>query len=102
MKEAQIFTELIIKMMDGITLEPLKQELQKQTSVRQGVVKRIFYSGGRPFGFIASENGEEVFFSSRKNPNLKFKTLKGKKVEFKATLKDGKDRMQAYNIKVLS
>lgn len=102
MKEAQIFTELIIKMMDGITLEPLRQELQKLTSVRQGVVKRIFYSGGRPFGFISSENGEEVFFSSRRNPNLKFKTLKDKKVEFNATLKDGKDRMQAYNIKVLS
>lgn len=102
MKEAQIFTELIIKMMDGITLEPLRQELQKLTSVRQGVVKRIFYSGGRPFGFIASENDEEVFFSSRRNPNLKFNTLKGKKVEFNATLKDGKDRMQAYNIKVLS
>lgn len=42
MKEAQIFTELIVKKMDGIPLEPIRQELQKLSSVRQGIVKRIF------------------------------------------------------------
>lgn len=102
MKEAQIFTELIVKKMDGIPLEPIRQELQKLSSVRQGIVKRIFYAGGRPYGFISSDNGEELFFSSRRNPNLHFKNLKGKKVQFQATLKDGKDRMQAYNIKIIN
>ena len=29
------------------------------------------------------------------------KNLKGKKVQYQATLKDGKDRMQAYNIKII-
>lgn len=65
-------------------------------------MKRIFYAGGRPYGFISSDNGEELFFSSRRNPNLNFKNLKGKKVQFQATLKDGKDRMQAYNIKIIN
>lgn len=87
--------------MDGIPLEPLKQELQKLSCVRQGIVKRIFYAGGRPCGFISSENEEELFFSSKRNQYLTFKNLKGKKVQFQATLKDGKDRMQAYNVKVL-
>ncbi len=101
MKEAQIFTDLIIKKMDGITLEPLRQEIQKLSSVRHGVVKKIYYVGGRPYGFINSDNNEEIFFSSRRNPALQFKNLKGKKVQYQATLKDGKDRMQAYNIKII-
>lgn len=102
MKEAQIFTDLIIKKMDGIPLEPIRQELQKLSSVREGVVKKVIFTVGRPFGFIKADNGEELFFSSKRNQKLNFRKLTGKRVSFQATLKDGKDRMQAYNINVIN
>ena len=100
MKESQIFTELIIKKMDGIPLAPIKAEIEKQARVQDGRVKKVIFTQRTPYGFITADSGEEFFFSSRMNKSLNFKTLKGKKVEFQATLKDGKDRMQAYNIRV--
>ena len=100
MKESQIFTELIIKKMDGIPLAPIKAEIEKQARVQNGRVKKVIFTQRTPYGFITADSGEEFFFSSRMNKSLNFKTLKGKNVEFHATLKDGKDRMQAYNIRV--
>lgn len=100
MKEAQIFTDLIIKMMDGIPLETLQRELDEQSAVKYGTVKKVIYSpNGKPYGFIACDNGEEVFFSCKRNPQLIIKELKGVKVSFNITLKNGKNRRQAYNIK---
>ena len=52
-----------------------------------------------PFGFMRYENGVEVFFSCKRNPTLVIKDLKGIKVSFNVTLKNGKNRRQAYNIK---
>ena len=101
MKESQIFTELIIKKMDGIPLAPIKEEIEKQARVQFGLVKKVIFTQRRPFGFIIADSGEEIFFSTRMNKTLDFKSLKGKRVEFQATLKDGKDRMQAYNIKII-
>ena len=100
MKEAQIFTDLIIKMMDGIPLETLQRELDEQSAVKYGTVKKVIYSpNGKPYGFIACDNGEEVFFSCKSNPQLMIKDLSGAKVSFNITLKNGKNRRQAFNIK---
>lgn len=101
MKESQIFTELIIKKMDGIPLAPIKAEIEKQAREQSGTVKKVIFTQNTPYGFILSDSGDEIFFSSRMNKSLKFKSLKGKHVKFQATLKDGKDRMQAYNIRVV-
>lgn len=100
MKEAQIFTDLIIKKMDGIPLTALQKELDEQSALKNGIVTKIIYSSsGKPFGFIKCENGEEVFFSCKRNPQLVIKELMGVKVNFNITLKNGKNRRQAYNIK---
>ena len=102
MKEAQIFTDLIIKQMDGIPLTSLQKELDEQSALKFGTVIRIIYStSSKPFGFISCEDGEEVFFTCKNNPTLKIKDLKGEKVSFNVTLKNGKNRRQAYNIKRL-
>lgn len=86
--------------MDGIPLAPIKAEIEKQARVQNGRVKKVIFTQRTPYGFITADSGEEFFFSSRMNKSLNLKNLKGKKVEFQATLKDGKDRMQAYNIRV--
>ena len=100
MKEAQIFTDLIIKKMDGIPLTSLQKELDEQSALKLGTVIKVIHStSSKPFGFIRCENGEEVFFSCKRNPTLVIKDLKGIKVSFNVTLKNGKNRRQAYNIK---
>ena len=100
MKEAQIFTDLIIKKMDGIPLTTLQKELDEQSAIKFGVVKKIIHSStSKPFGFIVCENGEEVFFTCKRNPQLMIKDLSGAKVSFNITLKNGKNRRQAFNIK---
>ena len=100
MKEAQIFTDLIIKKMDGIPLTSLQKELDEQSALKVGTVIKVIHSTStKPFGFIRCENGEEVFFSCKRNPTLVIKDLKGIKVSFNVTLKNGKNRRQAYNIK---
>lgn len=102
MKEAQIFTELIIKLMDAVPLTSLQRELDEQSATKEGVVTKVIYkSAGKPFGFIKCNDGEEVFFSCIKNPQLNTRDLKGHKVSFNVTLKNGKDRRQAYNVKRL-
>lgn len=102
MKEAQIFTDLIIKKMDGIPLTSLQKELDEQSALKFGIVTKVIYSStSKPYGFILCENGEEVFFSCKRNP-LNMKDLKGAKVSFNVTLKNGKNRRQAYNIKRIS
>ena len=41
MKEAQIFTDLIIKKMDGIPLTSLQKELDEQSALKFGIVKKV-------------------------------------------------------------
>ena len=102
MKDAQIFTDLIIKQMDGIPLISIQKELDEQMALKYGRVTKVIHSTSRkPFGFILCENREEVFFSCQRNPTLNIKDLKGVKVSFNVTLKNGKNRRQAYNIKRL-
>lgn len=86
--------------MDGLPLTSLQRELDEQSATKEGVVTRVIYkSAGKPFGFIKCNDGEEVFFSCIKNPQLNTRDLKGHRVSFNVTLKNGKDRLQAYNIK---
>jgi cold shock CspA family protein len=79
-----------------------QKELDEQSALKFGTVIRIIYStSSKPFGFISCEDGEEVFFTCKNNPTLKIKDLKGEKVSFNVTLKNGKNRRQAYNVKRL-
>ena len=72
----------------------------EQSAIKFGVVKKIIHSStSKPFGFIVCENGEEVFFTCKRNPQLMIKDLSGAKVSFNITLKNGKNRRQAFNIK---
>lgn len=101
MKEAQIFTELILKQMDNVPLISVQQELDEQSAIRYGVVKKVFHTGGKPYGFIEYGDGDDVFFTCRRNPHLNIKDIVGKNVSFQITLKTGKDRAQAYNVQRL-
>ncbi len=102
MKEAQIFTDLIIKKMDNIPLDPLQKEIEKQTSLQFGTIKKVVFSSQKGYGFILSDSGEEIFFSHSRNKNLNLHKIRGARVSFYATLKDGKDRKQAYDIRIIT
>lgn len=84
----------------GVIVLILQKELDEQSAIKFGVVKKIIHSStSKPFGFIVCENGEEVFFTCKRNPQLMIKDLSGAKVSFNITLKNGKNRRQAFNIK---
>lgn len=99
MKDVPEFTDLILKTIDKAPLDSLIEKLNKQQEKKYGNVSRIFFQGQNPYGFIACD-GETIFFSLRKNRNLSFKGLKGKRVSFIKSLKDGKGRVQALNVRV--
>ena len=62
----------------------------------QGTVK--FYNGMKGFGFITTENGEDVFFhrSNVKNTGFRNQLIKGDQVRFE--LKQEQKGKRAYNI----
>ena len=99
MKDVPEFTDLVLKTIDKVPLDSLIEKLNKQQEKKFGYVSRIFFQGQSPYGFIAYEK-ETIFFSLKKNRNLSFKGLKGKRVSFIKSLKDGKGRVQALNVKV--
>lgn len=101
MKESQFFTELIIKKMDSLPLDSLHNQIKDSSAIIYGTVTKIIYQGPTPYGFITTQKGEKIFFNCRRNKKLSIKGLLHKKVSFNATLKDGKDRRQAYNIQVV-
>lgn len=101
MKDISEFTELIVKTIDNVPLTGLIDKIKQQQKERIGVVKRVFFVQGSPYAYIHCEK-DDYFVSSRKNKKLNFKNLKGKTVSFILSLKDGKERVQALNVKVIN
>lgn len=100
MKDVSEFSELILKTIDNAPLNSLIDKINQQQQERIGIVARAFYSQGRPFAYIRCGK-EEFFMSGSKNKGLNFNKLKGKRVSFILSLKDGKERVQALNVKIL-
>lgn len=100
MKDIGEFSELIIKTIDKIPLTGLINKIRQQQKERIGVVKYVSFSQARPYAYIKCEK-DEYFVSSSKNKTLNFRKLKGKRVSFILSLKDGKERVQALNVKVI-
>ena len=100
MKDVSEFSELILKTIDNVPLNSLIDKINQQQQERKGIVVRVIPNQGRPFAYIKCEK-EEFFMSSSKNKGLNFRKLKGKNVSFILSLKDGKERVQALNVKIL-
>ena len=92
---------MIVKTIDNVPLTGLIDKIKQQQKERIGVVKRVFFVQGSPYAYIHCEK-DDYFVSSRKNKKLNFKNLKGKTVSFILSLKDGKERVQALNVKVIN
>ena len=99
MKDVPEFTDLVLKTIDKVPLDSLIDKLNKQQEKKYGYVNRIFFQGQSPYGFIVC-GSETIFFSLRKNRNLSLQGLKGKRVSFIKSFKDGKGRVQALNVRV--
>ena len=100
MKDVAEFTELIIRTIDQKPLDGLISKMKQQQKPRIGYVVSVKYAKGIPYAYIQCEN-EKYYVSSRRNSGLNFKNLKGKQVSFILSQKDGKERVQALNVKLL-
>ena len=101
MKDVAEFSELIIKTIDKAPLKSLIDKINQQQKEREGIVSRVCWPQGRyPYAYIRCGN-DEFFMSGFKNKSLNLKKLKGKRVSFVLSLKDGKERVQALNVKLL-
>ena len=101
MKDVAEFSELIIKTIDKAPLNSLIDKINQQQKEREGVVSRVCWPQGRyPYAYIRCGN-DEFFMSGFKNKALNLKKIKGKRVSFVLSLKDGKERVQALNVKLL-
>ena len=99
MKDVPEFTELIIKTIDKVPLNGLINKMRQQQEPKKGYVERVFYNNNKPYGYIKSGN-DRFFMSGFRNKDVNFKNLKGKQVSFIVSPKDGKERVQALNVKV--
>ena len=100
MKDVSEFSELILKTIDNVPLNSLIDKINQQQKEREGVVSHVYWSQGRPYAYIRCGK-DEFFMLGYKNKQLNFKNIKGKRVSFVLSLKDGKERVQALNVKLL-
>jgi cold shock CspA family protein len=100
MKDTPLFTELLLKHLDHVPLDGIKSEINKQSQIMVGKVKNIIFNGSESFGFIETDDDKNIFFTKKRNPYLDFKRLNHRTVSFKMTLKDNKNRIQAYDVRL--
>lgn len=101
LKDNQNFTNLLIRLCMNAPIDSLKQKLQGEDELKEGIVKNIIYTSSTPYGFISSD-GDDYFFSKKKS-KIDFKFLKkGMKVRFKLTSQDFNGRVQAFDVEVIN